>query len=288
MLTESSVVGQRTQFAQALQIQAPVLADLAVQQTGEIRVGLPQPTAWRNPISLVVEAIRVEFGESRKNGFDHQIGVQFGHAVDAMATDDGQMRHAYALAFFVAVAFVDQRYAAKQVDIAREALFHLGQEVLVDTIDDAHMARQERLDQSDRPGFQRFRHQGVVGIGEDPLTLRPGRCPEHAMLVTEQAHQLGDSDGRVCVVEVDGDLVGQIVEMVVLFQVVEDDVLQGGGDEEVLLPQAEFATGRRTIIRIEDPGNVLKTVLEFGGACVVAEIEGVEVDVSRCGRFPQA
>ena len=46
------------------------------------------------------------------------------------------------------------------------------------------------------------------------------------MLVAEQTHQLSDADGRMRVVEVDGDLVGKVVEVAVRFQMVMENVLQ--------------------------------------------------------------
>ena len=48
--------------------------------------------------------------------------------------------------------------------------------------------------------------------------------------------------------------------------------------EEVFLPQAQFATSGGRIVWIKNTGNVLEPVLEFGGARVVAGVEGVEVD----------
>ena len=126
----------------------------------------------------------------------------------------------------MAVAVVNQRDAPDQIDVAGETLFDFVEEFLVDAVDDAHVTRQQVLEQADRPGFQGFRHQRVIGVGEDALALAPGLRPEHAVIVAQQAHQLGDADRRVRVVEVDGDLIGEVVEVAVFLKMVEQDVLQ--------------------------------------------------------------
>jgi hypothetical protein len=53
----------------------------------------------------------VEVGE---DGFLHQAGVDRGDAIDLVAADDGQVRHADALA----LVFVDQRHALPQRRVA--------------------------------------------------------------------------------------------------------------------------------------------------------------------------
>ena len=107
------------------------------------------------------------------------------------------------------------------------------------------------------------------------------------MLVAQQAHQLGHADGRVGVVEVDRHLVGQVVQPAVLAQVAGHDVLDRGAGEEVLLAQAQLAAGRRAVVRVQHPGDVLELVLDLGGARIVAAVEGVQVDVRRRRRLPQ-
>ena len=72
-----------------------------------------------------------------------------------------------------------------------------------------------------------------------------------------------------------------------LLQVAGHHVLDRRGDEEVLLLQAQFAPGRRAVVRVQHPGDVLVFVLGAGGAGVVAGVEGAQVDVRRRGRLPQ-
>lgn len=62
------------------------------------------------------------------------------------------------------------------------------------------------------------------------------------MFVTQQSHELGDADRRMRVVQVNGNLLGQIADGAVLLLMMKQDILKRRGDEEVFLPQAQFAT----------------------------------------------
>ena len=46
----------------------------------------------------------------------------------------------------------------------------------------------------------------MVGVGAAAGGDGPGLLPGHGLLVTQDPHQLGDRHGRVCVVQLDGDL----------------------------------------------------------------------------------
>lgn len=63
--------------------------------------------------------------------------------------------------------------------------------------------------------------------------LLPGITPQHAVIVAQQTHQLSNSNRRVRVVQVNGNLIGKIVQAAMLFQMVEENILQGRGDEEI-------------------------------------------------------
>ena len=158
---------------------------------------------------------------------------------------------------------------------------------LVDPENDFQVARQHVLHQRDRPGFQRLGHQGVVGVGEGLAAQGPGVGPAHAVLVAEHAHQLRDRDRGVGVVEVNRHLVRQVGQRRVFLQMAAQQILDRGGDKEVLLLEPQLATGRRAVVRVQDPRDVLVFVLGAGRARVVAGVEGAEVKVGRRHRLPQ-
>ncbi len=53
-----------------------------------------------------------------------------------------------------------------QLDVARIAMHHIFQEATIDLVNDLHMPRQQLSDQIHLPGFQRFGHEGMIGVGE--------------------------------------------------------------------------------------------------------------------------
>ena len=87
------------------------------------------------------------------------------------------------------------------------------------------VARQDASYHFYRPGFQRFAHQGVVGVAKDFFAGRPGVVPFDAVFVDEDAHEFGNGKHRVGVVEVNGDGVGEGGDVRVFFEVAADDVL---------------------------------------------------------------
>ena len=124
---EVRVLGQRLELAQVLQVAHPLVADALRDAMGEPRIGQHHPAPRRHAIGLVGELLQRD-----SRGFDstiqrrgvtplvllrtspatvrevaehvtlEQLRMQRGHAVDGMAADAGEMRHAHvALAGFV-------------------------------------------------------------------------------------------------------------------------------------------------------------------------------------------
>ena len=108
------------------------------------------------------------------------------------------------------------------------------------------------------------------------------------MQIDQDAHQLGDGDRGMGVVELDRDLVGEGLDRAELLDVAADQVLQRGRDEEVFLAEPELLTGRRRIRRIKDAGNGLRPGQVGQGADMVAAVELVEADRIDGAGAPQA
>ncbi len=88
------------------------------------------------------------------------------------------------------------------------------------------MTRQHPLKQIDRPGFQRFRQQGMVGVGENFGTDAPGFFPIQTFLINQFAHQLRNRDRRMRVVQLDRNLGGEFVEVGMRAFITAHDILQ--------------------------------------------------------------
>ena len=69
----------------------------------------------------------------------------------------------------------------------------------------------------------------MVGVRHGLPGNVPSLFPWHTMLVHQQTHQLGDGNGRVCVIQLKYILAGKLAEILpMLMNPVPDDVLQAG------------------------------------------------------------
>ena len=127
------------------------------------------------------------------------------------------------------------------------------------------------------PAFQRFGQEGVVGVVEGLLCQRKGISQRDAVIVHQQAHKLRNGNGRVGVVELDGDFVGQVAQVAVVAQVAAHDVGDGGGGEEVLLAQAQALALFGAVVGVEHLADGFGHDLWPVGAEVVALIKGGHV-----------
>ncbi len=206
-----------------------------------------------------------------------------GHAVGAVRADDGQMGHPDSLLG----ALLDEADAPDAILVAGIARTHVVQEAAVHLVDDLEVPGQADLEEGDRPGLERLGQQRVVGVGQGPDGQVPRFVPAQPGLIEQDAHQLGDGQRRVGVVELDRDLVGQRLPVVAAAAEPRDDIGQRAGDQEILLdePQA-FAAGRR-VVGVEDPRERLGRDLLVDGVEEVAAAELQEVEVLMCRRAPE-
>ena len=195
---------------------------------------MQQPAARRHAVRLVVETLRPEFVEIGRQSFLHELGMQLGDSIDGMASDDREVRHANA-------RVLEDRDALLHREVARKAPLDFRDQPAVDLLNDLQMARQHPLDHLDRPSLQRFRQQGVIRVTAGLHRQRPGGLPRQRVLVDERAHQLRDRQRRMRVVEMDGHLRREFIEVVVALQVALHDVAHGARDQEVLLQQPQLA-----------------------------------------------
>jgi len=128
----------------------------------------------------------------------------------------------------------------------------------------------------------------MVGVAEGGNGNTPGRLELHAVIVDQQAQQLGDGDGRMRVVQLDGGVVGQSLERAEFAQVTRHQILQGGRREEELLPQPQLLSGFGIIAGIEHAADRFGTYPVAQSAHVVAAVELVQMQRfgGACG--PQA
>ena len=105
LLAELRVVDQRLQLAQFGFVGQPAAANLARDQGRQLRIRHGQPHARGHAVGHVEEALRIKLVEIVQRGFLQQLRMQLGNAIDRMAADRRQVRHANILV----TVLIDQR-----------------------------------------------------------------------------------------------------------------------------------------------------------------------------------
>ena len=195
------------------------VADERLQIAGEGRVRLAQPAAVGNAVGDVEKAAVVEIIIIAENGLFQNVRMQLRNAVDLMAAGQAEVRHAD-------LVVGDDGHIVPLAGVVRVDALQLFHETAVDLLADRVDPRQLLLEQADRPALERFGHDSMVGVGERGAGDLPRAVPAVVVLIDEQAHQLRHAQGRMGIVDVDGDLVSKVVERVIVLQVLVQDRLQ--------------------------------------------------------------
>ncbi len=283
LLLERGVAGIVLHPHQIARIIEHAFAAGGARELGQPGIGEHQPAAEGDAVGLVGDASGVEMMQIVEHGLLHQLGMHRRHAIDAVRADERQMAHAHA----PSALFVDQRHRGAEVDIARAARFGVVQMHLVDPVDDLKVPRQVALEQLDRPGFERFRQQRVVGVGQGRLGDLPGVVPHHAVMVDQQPHQLGDGQARMGVVELHRRLLGEAAQLAFRVEMALHQILQRRRHEEIFLAQPQFAARRAFVIGIEEFADRFGARFMGAGAEIVAGVEHVDAQRVRRARRPQ-
>ena len=192
-----------------------------------------------------------------------------------MTANNGEVGHAN----HPGMPLLDQGELANHVEIPGPSLLHFQEEDLVDLKNDLQMPWQYLLEQPDTPFFKGFGEQGVVRVGEGTGDNIPGVFPRKTIDVMKEALEFNHGDGRMGIVELDGNLLGEIVPIHVAPAESSDDILQRAGDKEVLLNEAKFLAAFSLVVGIQDLGDHLAVVFIPDRLVVTAAIEGLEVKI---------
>ncbi len=138
-LVKAVVVGGGLQSGDLAEIRHPAIADHRRDGLRQARIGQHQPAPRGHAIRLVVEPLRIDLGEVLDSRAAQQPRMDRSHAIGAVRSDDGQVRHPH----LVFRAFLDEADALDAGLVAGVDPPHLGEETLVDLVDDLELARQQ-------------------------------------------------------------------------------------------------------------------------------------------------
>ena len=209
--------------------------------------------------------------------------MQLCHTVDRAGSDDRQMRHADV---FLPV-LVDDAHPAHALPVQQITGRHIPHEPGVDLVDDLERARQQLLQHADRPLLERLGQDRVVGIAGRLRGDLPGLVPTDALAIDEQAHEFGDHQRGMGVIQLQEHLVGELLPAIAVGLEPPQDILQGARHEEVLLPETEFPAFEHVVVRIKHFGQVFGQNLVGHRVHILAAVEVVQVELLGRLRGPE-
>ena len=76
---------------------------------------------------------------------------------------------------------------------------------------------------------------GYDWVGQCRLRNIPGSVPRQVVDIDQQPHEFRHGQRRMRIVQLDSDFAREIVEILMMPQIIHHNILQGTGDQEVLL-----------------------------------------------------
>ena len=272
-LQELGVVLKLLELLQLKGVLQPAVANGLGHELGVGGVGLGKEATVRDAVGLVVELLGRQGIEVLEHDVLDDVGVDLGHAVDAVAADHRQVGHANLA--------VPQNSGLAQTLLP--ALLR-GVERLVpttaDLVDDLVHAGEELGERADGPLLQSLGQDGVVGVAHDLRHDVPGVVPLELLLVDEDTHELGATHGGVRVVGVDGyKLRQQLPVLAVLLLKGVEQAVDAGRHKQVLLLQAQQTAVFAGVVGVEDGADGLGLGALGVGQSIVTAVEGLKVKV---------
>ena len=243
---ERLVVYHVVQDIHLLRMTVPAMtADGLVNERRELRVRAHEPATVRDAVRLVVEEARIVLIEVMQRRRLQDVRMDLRDAVDTVAADDGEARHMNHI-------ILDDGERMHLALVLRIALAHIDEPAAVDLVNDHIDARQKRLEHLDRPLLKGLRHDRVIRVRHRVLRDGPRLVPLEPLLIDEDAHELCDTERRMRIVDMDGNLLREVVDVEPRLLVMAHDALHTGGDEEVLLDKAHATPVVGAVVWIEE------------------------------------
>ena len=152
------------------------------------------------------------------------------------------------------LTLLNEAHASDASFITRMVRANVVEKPAVDLEDDLELARNEEAHPVDRPTLERLGKQSVVGVGERGAGDVPRFVPTEMRFVEQDAHEFGNGESRVRVVELNGRLLRQKTPIGIRFPKPTDRVGQRTRDEEIFLHEPQCLPLLRVVVRIENAG----------------------------------
>lgn len=195
------------------------------------------------------------------------------HSVYGVAPHDTQIGHSD----FLYVTLLYDGKILEFSDVSGVLFSHFLEPDEVNQVNNFEMAREKSSEKIHAPFFQRLGENGVVGVGETSVNDIPGLFVLESLLVDEDAQQLNNSQSRVCVIELEGALLRDLLKVRVDLLEAAHHVPYRGRHQQVLLLESEFLARQSAVVRVQHARDELGLLTFLQRAEIVARIERAEV-----------
>ena len=162
LLLKLWIIGKRFELAKLVQVAQPAVADTFGNDLGKAGIADGHEAARCHAVCHVAKFLRPELGEIAQDCLPEQVGVQLRDAVDGVAAEASEMRHAH----ISGSAFVNERKPRNAGLVAWIGRAHFIEETTIELKDDFEMPREQCAEKIDCPLLQRLGQECVISIGE--------------------------------------------------------------------------------------------------------------------------
>ena len=270
----------RQEFFQFCQFCNPAIANGFRDEPSQTMVGMEEPSSLGDTICFIIEFFRIQFIEVLQFLMFQNFCMERRNTVYGMAAHNGKVCHTnltvgndcHTTEFFrVHAVFCLQFQTIAAVDF-----FHN----LIDT-------RQQTAEQFHGPFFQRFCHDGMVGVSAYLSGDFPSVIPRHIVFIHQHTHQFRNCYSRMGVVQLERHFIRQFVEIGVVFLETLHNALYRRGNEEILLTQTQFFPLNMFIGRVQHVCHGACQQFFFGCFLVIAFVEEFQIQFILRPCFPQ-
>ena len=201
------------------------------------------------------------------------------NTVDRISAYDSQTSH-------MNLSVIDHCHLADFFLITRVLLSYLDQEAAVDLFYDLIDTRKKSGEQVNRPFFKCLCHNRMVRVCTGLCRNLPCLIPAKAFHIHQNSHQLRNSYGRVGIIQLEGNLLIELMDIIMLSHVLLYSFLYGCRDEEILLLQTQLLTCIVIVVGVQNLYDVTCQVLLLYRLLVIALIKGIQLEALYRLRIP--
>ena len=191
------------------------------------------------------------------------------NTVDRISAYDSQTSH-------MNLSVVDHCHLADFFLITRVLLSYLDQEAAVDLFYDLIDTRKKSGEQVNRPFFKCLCHNRMVRVCTGLCRNLPCLIPAKAFHIHQNSHQLRNSYGRVGIIQLEGNLLIQLRNIIVLFFIFCNCSLYACRNKEILLFQTQLFSFVMIIVRIQNLYDGFCKIFLLNGFVVITLVEGIQ------------